>query len=71
MLLTHICYLLHSFNFGSGFGIDVGRDLILILMSKPHARCLARFGAGAFSVTSVSASNQPRGHGLRQQSLRP
>ena len=36
-----------------------------------QTRCLARFGAGAFSVTSVSASNQPRGHGLRQQSLRP
>ena len=34
-------------------------------------RCRARLRAGAFSVASVSASNQPRGHDLRQQSLRP
>ena len=33
-------------------------------------RCRAMFRAGAFTVAPVSASNQPRGHGLRQQSLR-
>ena len=32
--------------------------------------CCARFRAGAFTVAPVSASNEPRGHGLRQQSLR-
>ena len=32
-----------------------------------NTRCRARFRAGAFSVGSVSTSNQPRGHGLRQQ----
>ena len=35
------------------------------------AHCSARFRAGALTVAPVSASNQPRGHGLRQQSLRP
>ena len=37
---------------------------------KEATRCPARFRAGAFTVTPVPASNQPRGHGLRQQSLR-
>ena len=34
-------------------------------------RCRARLEAGAFSVAPVSTSNQPWGHGLRQQSLCP
>ena len=34
-----------------------------------NTRCRARFRAGAFSVGPVSASNQPWGHDLRQQSL--
>ena len=34
-------------------------------------RCRATLGVGAFSVAPVSTSNQPWGHGLRQQLLRP
>ena len=39
------------------------------LWSCSQSRCCTRFRAGAFPVTPVSASNQPRGHGLRQLSL--
>ena len=45
--------------------------LCVFFLPDSFTRCRARLGAWAFSVASVSASNQPRGHGLRQQSLRP
>ena len=37
----------------------------------PLPPCTLPCRAGAFSVAPVSPSNQPLGHGLRQQSLRP
>ena len=60
------CFFSSLFHDKGGGGVRQ-----MLTLADNWARCRARFRAGAFTVAPVSASSQPRGHGLRQQSLRP